>query len=80
MDEIWENNYLTVYKNNWGEIDPSYWLCISWYIFHWILCEKIKYDDGDVEVLCLDKERWELVENGRKTAKVWTINYIFSCF
>ncbi|XP_017226187.1 sister chromatid cohesion protein PDS5 homolog A isoform X2 [Daucus carota subsp. sativus] len=29
----------------------------------------IKYDDGDVEVLCLDKERWELVEKGRKTTK-----------
>ncbi|KAL8099999.1 hypothetical protein AgCh_032310 [Apium graveolens] len=29
----------------------------------------IKYDDGDVEVLCLDKERWELVENARKMTK-----------
>ncbi|CAI9783991.1 unnamed protein product [Fraxinus pennsylvanica] len=29
----------------------------------------ILYDDGDVEVLRLDKERWELVENGQKTEK-----------
>ncbi|XP_052202932.1 sister chromatid cohesion protein PDS5 homolog A isoform X2 [Diospyros lotus] len=29
----------------------------------------ILYDDGDVEVLRLDKERWELVEHGRKPSK-----------
>ncbi|KAL9146836.1 hypothetical protein ABFS82_13G137100 [Erythranthe guttata] len=29
----------------------------------------ILYDDGDVEVLRLDKERWELVDNGRKSEK-----------
>ncbi|GAV59827.1 hypothetical protein CFOL_v3_03358 [Cephalotus follicularis] len=29
----------------------------------------ILYDDGDVEVLHLHRERWELVDNGRKTAK-----------
>ncbi|CAA2986797.1 sister chromatid cohesion PDS5 homolog A isoform X1 [Olea europaea subsp. europaea] len=29
----------------------------------------ILYDDGDVEVLRLDKERWELVDNGQKTEK-----------
>ncbi|KAL2495632.1 hypothetical protein Fot_39389 [Forsythia ovata] len=27
----------------------------------------ILYDDGDVEVLRLDKERWEIVDNGQKT-------------
>lgn len=31
---------------------------------------KVLYDDGDVEVLCLDKERWELIENGHKSTKV----------
>ncbi|KAF3451892.1 hypothetical protein FNV43_RR07988 [Rhamnella rubrinervis] len=29
----------------------------------------ILYDDGDVEVLRLEKERWELVDNGRKSTK-----------
>lgn len=29
----------------------------------------ILYDDGDVEVLRLDKERWELLDNGRKPTK-----------
>ncbi|CAL5411782.1 unnamed protein product [Camellia sinensis] len=29
----------------------------------------VLYDDGDVEVLRLDKERWELVDNGRKPTK-----------
>ncbi|KAJ4704111.1 sister chromatid cohesion protein PDS5-like A-like [Melia azedarach] len=29
----------------------------------------ILYDDGDVEVLRLDKERWELLDNGRKPVK-----------
>ncbi|KDP35518.1 hypothetical protein JCGZ_08956 [Jatropha curcas] len=29
----------------------------------------ILYDDGDVEVLRLEKERWELVDSGRKTIK-----------
>lgn len=31
---------------------------------------KILYDDGDVEVLRLDKERWEIVDNGKKSGKV----------
>ncbi|WVY92603.1 hypothetical protein V8G54_031691 [Vigna mungo] len=30
----------------------------------------ILYDDGDVEVLCLEKERWELVDKGGKSNKV----------
>ncbi|CAL5330744.1 unnamed protein product [Camellia sinensis] len=30
----------------------------------------VLYDDGDVEVLRLDKERWELVDNGHKPTKV----------
>ncbi|KAJ4831103.1 hypothetical protein Tsubulata_033020 [Turnera subulata] len=29
----------------------------------------ILYDDGDVEVLRLEKERWELIDNGRKSSK-----------
>ncbi|KAI8015531.1 DEAD-box ATP-dependent RNA helicase 56 [Camellia lanceoleosa] len=29
----------------------------------------VLYDDGDVEVLHLDKERWELVDNGHKPTK-----------
>ncbi|KAL7213803.1 hypothetical protein ACSBR2_016356 [Camellia fascicularis] len=29
----------------------------------------VLYDDGDVEVLCLDKERWELIDNGHKPTK-----------
>lgn len=31
---------------------------------------KVLYEDGDVEVLRLEKERWELVDNGRKHSKV----------
>ncbi|KAL5574829.1 hypothetical protein UlMin_016528 [Ulmus minor] len=30
----------------------------------------VLYDDGDVEVLRLEKERWELIDNGRKTKKL----------
>ncbi|GMQ01733.1 hypothetical protein CsSME_00048275 [Camellia sinensis var. sinensis] len=30
----------------------------------------VLYDDGDVEVLRLDKERWELVDNGHKPTKI----------
>ncbi|CAM8985985.1 unnamed protein product [Rhodiola kirilowii] len=30
---------------------------------------EITYDDGDVETLYLDKERWELVDSGAKSAK-----------
>ncbi|KAI7985835.1 hypothetical protein LOK49_LG14G00332 [Camellia lanceoleosa] len=30
----------------------------------------VLYDDGDVEVLRLDKERWELVDNGYKPTKI----------
>ncbi|KAI8001944.1 Protein C2-DOMAIN ABA-RELATED 11 [Camellia lanceoleosa] len=29
----------------------------------------VLYDDGDVEVLCLDKRRWELIDNGHKPMK-----------
>ncbi|XP_058199465.1 sister chromatid cohesion protein PDS5 homolog A isoform X2 [Rhododendron vialii] len=29
----------------------------------------VLYEDGDVEVLRLDKERWELIDNGRKPTK-----------
>ncbi|KAF5953300.1 hypothetical protein HYC85_006156 [Camellia sinensis] len=32
----------------------------------------VLYDDGDVEVLRLDKERWELVDNGHKPTKIGT--------
>lgn len=31
---------------------------------------KILYDDGDVEILRLEKERWELLDKGRKSTKV----------
>jgi len=31
---------------------------------------KILYEDGDVEILRLDKERWELIDKGRKSTKV----------
>ncbi|GER52831.1 sister chromatid cohesion protein pds5 [Striga asiatica] len=30
----------------------------------------ILYDDGEVEVLCLEKERWELLDKGKKTEVV----------
>ncbi|GFY91653.1 binding protein [Actinidia rufa] len=33
------------------------------------LSSLVLYDDGDVEVLRLDKERWELVDNGRRPKK-----------
>lgn len=31
---------------------------------------KVSYDDGDVEVLQLEKERWEFVENEHKPKQV----------
>ena len=31
---------------------------------------QVLYDDVDVEVLRLEKERWELVDNGRKQKQV----------
>ncbi|CAJ2649386.1 unnamed protein product [Trifolium pratense] len=30
----------------------------------------VLYDDGDVEILRLDKERWELLDKGRKSTKI----------
>lgn len=48
----------------------SYFFCIlsthSWLV---IWTSKVLYDDGDVEVLRLDRERWDLVKSGLK-AKV----------
>lgn len=32
--------------------------------------DKVLYEDGDVEILNLEKERWELMDKGRKSAKV----------
>ncbi|XP_050288244.1 sister chromatid cohesion protein PDS5 homolog A isoform X1 [Quercus robur] len=34
----------------------------------------VLYEDGDVEVLRLEKERWELVDNGRKPSKKQKLN------
>lgn len=31
---------------------------------------KVLYNDGDVEVLCLGKERWELIDDGHRPKKV----------
>ena len=45
-------------------------ICNSDAIFIFHLVSKILYDDGDVEVLLLKKERWELVDKGGKSAKV----------
>ncbi|KAI8027341.1 DNA-binding protein SMUBP-2 [Camellia lanceoleosa] len=36
------------------------------------IVDLVLYDDGDVEVLRLDKERWELVDNGHKPTKIGT--------
>lgn len=44
------------------------------YSIHIIL--QILYEDGDVEVLRLDKERWELIETGGKPAKVLRLSGI----
>ncbi|CAJ1962734.1 unnamed protein product [Sphenostylis stenocarpa] len=37
----------------------------------------ILYDDGDVEVLCLEKERWEVVDKGGKATKVFNFSFFF---
>lgn len=37
---------------------------------------KVLYNDGDVEVLHLDKERWTLVKNSPKPTKV-SVKYVF---
>lgn len=34
---------------------------------------KVLYEDGDVEVLRLDKERWELVDDGHSPKKVFSL-------
>jgi hypothetical protein len=31
---------------------------------------KILYDDGETEKLCMEKERWELIDGGQKSTKV----------
>lgn len=31
---------------------------------------KVLYDDGDVEVLRLEKERWEIIGSDQKSSKV----------
>ncbi|CAH1414293.1 unnamed protein product [Lactuca virosa] len=36
---------------------------------------KVLYDDGDIEVLCLDKERWKLVKSGHKLAERKLMTY-----
>ncbi|XP_023738214.1 sister chromatid cohesion protein PDS5 homolog A isoform X1 [Lactuca sativa] len=35
----------------------------------------VLYDDGDIEVLCLDKERWKLVKSGHKLAERKLMTY-----
>ncbi|CAL5331895.1 unnamed protein product [Camellia sinensis] len=34
----------------------------------------VLYDNGDVEVLCLDKECWELIDNGHEPRKAVQLN------
>ncbi|KAL7614898.1 hypothetical protein Lser_V15G05096 [Lactuca serriola] len=38
--------------------------------------EVVLYDDGDIKVLCLDKERWKLVKSGHKLADRKLMTYI----
>lgn len=47
-------------------ISFAFFLQDSWLV---IWTSKVLYDDGDVEVLRLDRERWDLVKSGLK-AKV----------
>ncbi|XP_028122501.1 uncharacterized protein LOC114319660 isoform X2 [Camellia sinensis] len=37
----------------------------------------VLYDNGDVEVLCLDKECWELIDNGHEPRKYLIKNGIY---
>jgi len=46
----------------------------------WHVMWKILYDDGDVEVLCLEKERWELIDKGGKPNKVSNFPFFFILF
>jgi hypothetical protein len=39
---------------------------------------QILYEDGDVEVINLQKEQWELIDTGGKTAKVFLV-FGFCC-
>lgn len=39
---------------------------------------KMLYDDGDVEILRLEKERWELIDKGRKSSKVCSYPLVLS--
>ena len=41
-------------------------MCIS----NNLIMLKALYDDGDIEVLCLDKEKWKLVKSGHKLVEV----------
>lgn len=57
-------------------LDKANCLCLTPgkvpYNFHsTTLIYKILYDDGDVEVLRLEKERWEVIDSDHKTSKVW---------
>jgi len=45
-----------------------------------MLLWKILYEDGDVEILRLEKERWELVDKGRKSTKVSGFSLLRSSF
>jgi len=46
-------------------------------IVPWHVMWKILYDDGDVEVLYLEKERWELIDKGGKPNKVSNFPFFF---
>ncbi|KAI7996555.1 O-fucosyltransferase 6 [Camellia lanceoleosa] len=52
---------LTLFK---GKVNPAQCEALA------MVYTQVLYDDGDVEVLYLDKERWELIDNGHKPRKV----------
>lgn len=57
-------------------LDKANYLCLTpgkvpCNFYSMTLMYKILYDDGDVEVLRLEKERWEVIDSDHKTSKVW---------
>ncbi|XP_071707442.1 sister chromatid cohesion protein PDS5 homolog A-like [Rutidosis leptorrhynchoides] len=53
----------------WWPMDKAFYKGVVKSYDHQTEKHVVSYDDGDVEVLCLDKERWEFVEDEHKPAK-----------
>ncbi|KAK9051851.1 hypothetical protein SSX86_028479 [Deinandra increscens subsp. villosa] len=57
----------------WWPMDKAFYGGIVKSYDHQTKKHKVLYEDGDVEVLNLDKERWEFIENEHRPKQVWSV-------